>query len=75
MDKTLPPSSNAIDKLEQQADKLLALCYRLMRENKSLQNEVEQLSKERAELLKQKEHARSHVETMISRLKSMGEAP
>ena len=60
-----------LDALEQQVEELLRLCQRLREENTSLRARQETLVAERAELIEKTELARSRVESMISRLKSM----
>lgn len=60
-----------ISRLESQVEELLELCQKLGDENSELRNQLQHLSKERAKLLDQKEQARSHVEAMITRLRSM----
>jgi cell division protein ZapB len=57
--------------LERQAEELLQTCERLREENASLRTRQETLVAERAELIEKTELARSRVESMISRLKSM----
>ena len=52
-------------------DKLLELVRRLADENRSLRQGQEQLAAERAQLLNKNELARSRVEAMINRLKSL----
>ena len=54
-----------------QLDRLLDLCQRLTEENRSLRASQEQLSAERANLLAKNEQARSRVEAMIARLRSL----
>jgi len=54
-----------------QLDRLLELCQRLTEENRSLRASQEQLSAERANLLAKNEQARSRVEAMIARLRSL----
>lgn len=54
-----------------QVDQLIGLCQRLMDENRSLRQSQEQLMTERANLLAKNEQARSRVEAMINRLKSL----
>ena len=54
-----------------QLDRLLELCHRLGEENRSLRASQEQLSAERANLLAKNEQARSRVEAMIARLRSL----
>lgn len=57
--------------LSARVDKLLELTRRLADENRSLRQGQEQLIGERAALLSKNEMARSRVEAMISRLKSL----
>ena len=52
-------------------DQLITLCNRLADENRSLRQSQEQLMSERASLLAKNEQARSRVEAMINRLKSL----
>lgn len=59
------------EKLEQQVDDLLSACNKLMDENKSLRQQQVTLADERAQLIKKNELARTRVEAMITRLKSM----
>lgn len=54
-----------------QLDRLLEVCQRLTEENRSLRASQEQLSAERANLLAKNEQARSRVEAMIARLRSL----
>lgn len=60
-----------LDTLERQVEELLSTCQRLRDENASLRSRQETLVAERAELIEKTELARSRVESMISRLKSM----
>ena len=57
--------------LSEQLDRLLEHVRRLKEENRSLRQSQEQLSGERAGLMERNEQARSRVETMIQRLKSL----
>ena len=57
--------------LGQQLDHLLDTVRRLSEENRSLRQSQEQLSGERAGLMARNEQARSRVEAMIQRLKSL----
>jgi cell division protein ZapB len=57
--------------LGERIDKLMDLVRRLADENRSLRAGQEQLSNERAQLLNKNELARSRVEAMIHRLKSL----
>lgn len=52
-------------------DRLLELCQRLAEENRSLRTSQEQLATERSNLLAKNELARSRVEAMIARLRSL----
>ena len=64
-------TTSKINRLEQQVNELLDLCKRLGDENSDLRAQLKHLSGERATLLEQKERARTQVEAMISRLRSM----
>lgn len=57
--------------LESKIDELIALCRDLNRENQRLQGENDDWQRERQELIKKNELARSKVEAMIARLRSM----
>ena len=57
--------------ITQRVDQLIALAQRLADENRSLRLSQEQLMAERANLLAKNEQARSRVEAMIHRLKSL----
>ena len=66
--------NDALDQVEQlsaRLDKLAELVRRLADENRSLRQGQEQLAAERAQLLNKNELARSRVEAMINRLKSL----
>ncbi len=56
---------------EQRVEQLLDTCRSLRRENISLKERQDILVSERAELIEKTELARSRVEAMISRLKTM----
>ncbi len=60
-----------VQQMSARLDKLLELVRRLADENRSLRAGQEQLSNERAQLLNKNELARSRVEAMIHRLKSL----
>lgn len=60
-----------INLLEQQVEELIRLCDRLREENASLRASQEHLVAERADLIEKTELARSRVEAMVVRLKSM----
>ena len=57
--------------LGQQLDRLVETVRRLTEENRSLRHSQEQRSGERAGLMARNELARSRVEAMIQRLKSL----
>ena len=57
--------------ITQRVDQLIALAQRLADENRSLRHSQEQLMAERANLMAKNEQARSRVEAMIHRLKSL----
>ncbi|EIC21929.1 TIGR02449 family protein [Thiorhodovibrio frisius] len=56
---------------EKQVDELVALSDRLREENASLRASQEHLVTERAELIEKTELARSRIEAMVQRLKSL----
>jgi len=57
--------------LEQKIDRLIKLCGELMAENRLLRDNEAGWLKERARLREKNEQARSRVEAMITRLKSL----
>ena len=69
MDNTDPIAQ--LRALASRLDQLTALAQRLADENRSLRQQQEQLAGERAQLLAKNEQARSRVEAMITRLKSL----
>ncbi len=60
-----------LKKLETRVDDLLQVCGRLASENKSLLQQQETLVIERASLIEKNQLARTRIEAMIARLKSM----
>jgi cell division protein ZapB len=60
-----------ISALERQVDELIQVCNRLREENTWLRARQATLADSRAQLVEKTELARSRVESMISRLKSM----
>jgi cell division protein ZapB len=64
-------SADAVQLLAARVEKLVELVRRLADENRSLRTSQEQLIGERAALLTKNEQARSRVEAMILRLKSL----
>jgi cell division protein ZapB len=68
-----PNSTSELDlnKLETQVDELIRTIGRLTEENRNLRGKQQELMSERAELIEKTELARSRVEAMISRLRSI----
>ncbi|HQX93431.1 TIGR02449 family protein [Thermomonas sp.] len=60
-----------LQRLLARIDQLAALLQRTQDENRSLRQQHEQMASERAQLLAKQEQARTRVEAMISRLKSL----
>jgi len=67
-------TKSKISHLEEQVNELLELAKRLGNENSGLRDQLKHMSGERSTLLELKETARSNVEAMISRLRSMESA-
>ncbi|MDX1625792.1 MAG: TIGR02449 family protein [Wenzhouxiangellaceae bacterium] len=65
---------HALDRIEQRIDQLLEQVDRLERENRSLMERQQTLVHERAGLVQRNEEARTRVEAMIERLKSLENA-
>jgi cell division protein ZapB len=65
------PPLTTLAEISAQVDQLVELCRRLSEENRSLRQSQEQLASERAGLIARNEQARSRVEAMIGRLKSL----
>ncbi len=63
--------SDELAALEERVDRLAALCATLALENRSLRGQQRTLVEERARLIEKNETARSKVEQMIVRLKSL----
>lgn len=68
---TDPTLHQQLDEVTAKLDQLGAVLARLQEENRSLRVSQEQLIGERAALLSKNEQARSRVEAMILRLKSL----
>lgn len=62
-----------LKKLEKKVERLIDLCKQLKIENQSLKAKQNDLVRDRARLIEKITLARSRVEAMISRLKSMGQ--
>lgn len=60
-----------LKKLEDRVTLLIEQCRRLEEENQALHQQQSNLMAERASLIEKSEQARSRVEAMIARLKSM----
>ena len=61
----------ALEQLEARVNELIALTSVLGRENKALRTQQQNWTAERARLIEKNELAKSKVESMISRLKSL----
>lgn len=70
-----PDPRDALAQLGSRIDALSALVQRLADENRQLRAVQTQLADERAQLLSRNEQARSRVEAMIERLKSLEARP
>lgn len=68
-------TNNNMDDLEKQVEDLLNLCDKLTQSNGSLRHTVDDLQTQRSSLIKQKDSARIHIESMITRLKAMENNP
>jgi cell division protein ZapB len=64
-------SVTELDALERKVTELIELCQVLSRENRALRGRQNTWSTERAKLIEKNELAKSKVESMISRLKSL----
>jgi|GEM_PF-73664 len=65
------PTQTQLAEITERVDRLVELCRRLSEENRVLRQSQENLASERAQLLARNEQARSRVEAMILRLKSL----
>jgi cell division protein ZapB len=65
------PALNELHEVSGRIDRLLDLCRRLAEENRSLRQSQDQLAAERSNLLAKNEQARTRVEAMIARLRSL----
>lgn len=66
-----PTMQEEFDALESRTQEIITLCTHLRQENQSLKEQQSVLVEERARLIEKSETARSKVEQMIVRLKSM----
>ncbi|MDA1073229.1 MAG: TIGR02449 family protein [Proteobacteria bacterium] len=62
---------SALEALETKVDRLLQLTNTLGKENRALKTQQQNWTTERAKLIEKNELAKSRVEAMISRLKSL----
>ena len=69
------PTREELKLIAARVDQLIALCQRLTEENRGLRQNQEAMVSERANLLAKNEQARSRVEAMIARLKSLEQNP
>jgi cell division protein ZapB len=73
MTENEPYQSLEIKDLEKKLDQLIELYHSVETENSALKNKQEILVREKAQLLEKTTLAKSRVEAMISRLKTMGQ--
>jgi cell division protein ZapB len=64
-------AATELESLERKVDELISLCQTLARENRALRTQQHNWSAERARLIEKNELAKSKVEAMITRLKSL----
>jgi cell division protein ZapB len=64
-------ADNQLQLLEQKIDELISLCNQLNHENQALKAESAGWHRERQDLIDKNELARSKVESMINRLRTM----
>lgn len=64
-----------LDQITLRVERLAALCRQLADENRSLRLAQDQLATERAQILARNEQARTRVEAMIQRLKTLEQNP
>ena len=64
-------AENQLQVLEQKIDELIALCDQLNRENQALKADSAGWQRERQDLMDKNELARTRVEAMINRLRTM----
>lgn len=70
-DNSIEKTGRDLDDLEAKVEELIRSCASLKGENTSLRTRQDNLVTERASLIEKTELARSRVEAMIARLKSM----
>ncbi|MEZ5502112.1 MAG: TIGR02449 family protein [Halioglobus sp.] len=64
-------ADNSLKELEHKIDELISLCQELNRENRALKADIAGWRDERRDLMEKNELARSKVEAMIDRLRTM----
>lgn len=64
-------SQSLVNSLEDKLNRLIRLCERLDKENKSLREKESDWARERTRLIEKNELARTRVEAMITRLKNL----
>ena len=64
-------SEQQLQTLEARLNELLEICSRLRNENQTLHSRESRLLEERAQLLKKNDMAKTRVEAIISRLRSL----
>ncbi len=70
-DDNNPIAGLDLNQLEDRVEELITTVRRLSEENTSLRSIQERLTQERADLIEKTEMAKTRVESMITRLKSM----
>lgn len=70
-DPSLPMSEIDLSALERRVDELVGLCDQLARENQALIDRSNAWAVERAQLIEKNEMAKTRVEAMIGRLRSL----
>ena len=60
-----------LKKLEQRIEQLIVVCQRLKKENRTLKSGQRDLTQEHARLVEKTQIARTRIESMIGRLKSL----
>jgi cell division protein ZapB len=67
----IPDTKVDIETLEQRIDELISLCDELERKHTAMETDREKWLQERTRLLEKNEMAKSKIEAMIMRLKSL----
>jgi cell division protein ZapB len=57
--------------LERSTDQMIDLLTRIKAENKALKNKLEELTYEKSQLMQKNDQAKTRLESMISRLKTL----